>query len=141
MTARRKPGNKHIHAGFDLSIAAKRYCKVLGIGVPGISWRRGRGTRGRAWRTRITITIDPASPLSVVCELLLHELTHIAMPAEHHSERFIAKLVSASRELWPVRADGWTAVKRGNYVCRAYAVDDLIRSELAAAVAAGFVAL
>lgn len=104
----------------------------------------GHGTHGACSghqspsRNRIRITAGPLATSADILETLVHEMTHAVCPdSEGHGERFRRTLRRASLELWgiDVPIDGIEA-RHGKI---AYAMDDLIRTELAVRIAAGSV--
>jgi hypothetical protein len=120
--------------GLDLRAMARVYSRVLGIKTPPMRVRHSpeRGvSSGRAWDHRIVLTLGAAVPRHEIMHLLLHELAHVATPGHNHDEVFCAAMVRAARTLWGVKVEGWSTVERGHHRNRAYAIDHMIRVELA----------
>lgn len=139
-----------VYQGVDLQAEARHYCRALGITLPKINFRHSNklGCTGRAWSYltwaqgraqlsryqqklsgRIVLTIG-CTEVSRVLVVLLHELVHVAAPRQHHNEAFRALLVRTARKLWGVKVEGWLSVPAGDYNKRAYAIDDIISTEL-----------
>jgi len=142
--ARRKLG--HVVAGVDLDRAFATYRKLppfkgnLGTAVRfEVAHRSDDGTSGKATvgrkRKKIRICAGADVTPARVLEVLVHEMTHIALPPYvHHSERFRLTFRRAARECWGIDVPLNVPASQG---CIAYGMGEVAIAELERRISAG----
>ncbi len=94
--------------------------------------------RAQSFKHHIVLTVARDATLAAVLESLLHEAVHLSLFREHHSDRFVLRLVRAAAEVWSVEiVRPLETTERGQYRKLAYAVDERIRVALAESMAHG----
>jgi hypothetical protein len=87
--------------------------------------------RAQSFKHHIVLTVARDATLAAVLESLLHEAVHLSLFREHHSDRFILRLVRAAAEAWNIKiARPLETTERGWHRKLAYAVDERIRALL-----------
>lgn len=137
----------HVVVGVDLDKALVAYSRMapfkgsLGKIKLEVAHRMERGTRGTAYmgRRKIRIAAGPDATQERVLEVLVHEMTHLAVPNDvQHSERFRLTFRRACLNLWGIDVP-LDAPPRGG--CIAYGMGDLASEKLKEKIANGEIEL